>query len=214
MSDNTWTRFNRNALTTAAGVADWIGNGARTCFATEGEVAPALFFVGAMGRGLMMHPGPRYPEGHPTDIFGDMIFRIGGMYPWRFVGCAVETWMRRETNPTAMSAAEMADLPRGALEAQALAGDPHVGTALLAFVLDLDHHDDSVVETSRVESMHPLSWDIQVMPGVQLGDLGETFIYAWEQRQVLPDGLPQPPVAMIAELVVASQLASSSMVVG
>jgi len=197
-----------NPLPDAKQIAEWIGGGGQQAYVEDHEVGPAVFLVGPRGEAVVLHLGPRYEGVHPSDAFGDLISRVGKMYPWAFIGTVSEAWVKEADYD------DRGNYPRGRMQELAEAGDTSVRTAVLASVFNLRDPLNSHLRNATVIREDPLEWTVEDLPGPISGFIATAVLGGYEHALAPPAGLGLPPLAIIAELITASGLASTAMVLG
>lgn len=194
-------------LATAHQVAEFATEGARICYATDGEVVPTMLLI-AERNGIILHPNPELGE-RPPIAYAEVMFRVGRLYPWRVVATVSETWIK-----TWEREEPMVDIRQGQLAKMEEAGDPTVLTALMVLAVDLHNRDDSYSICSTV-SHEPggLVWDVAIDDkGWPEGGMPEMLWDAYMTAIRPPPDLMMPPLALIADVLVESEVATSALV--
>jgi len=191
--------------------AEWIASSGRKCYEDDHAVRPVLFFIDNENRVVFMHPGPRVEDLHPTDAYAEIVYRIGKVHPWRYIGTCTEAWSQEKPASEEEMARERIDTPpnweRGTLQKLAEAGDTSVSTTVLVMVVDLKNRLGGCTIMSKVLKEEPVEWDILTTEGDAQGAMVDLIRDAYEQAPEPPEEMPRVPLAMIAEILDISQLA-------
>ena len=189
-------------------IAELIDAGGRTAYENDGETNPMLFLFGDAEHGLIVAPNPRLGE-RPPDMFAEIIFRVGKLYPWRYIACCAETWVRAYS-PEEQEAARK--IRKGDLEAMS-GYDPDIHTAVLTLALDVRDPGHSYSIVSKVDGERPnVTWDSVPTMGLLDGDMPDMMLRAYRAS---PDsGLPMPPLVLLADVMVAADLALTAALIG
>jgi hypothetical protein len=190
----------------AKGAAEWFAKGAKEIYATDRELLPTMALLGETN-GIILMPSPKLAE-RPPQAFAEVTYRLGKVYPWRFVVVIAETWVK------SFPADVPTELKQGDLQAAHDAGDPEVHTAIQVYALDVRHPTDSHSITATVKREDPLEWDVMETPGKANGSMPDMLLDAYMQAPALPGPTATPVLAVIVDALMETGVADYAHVLG